>query len=99
MSQETKPGSAVIYVIGGPNGAGKTTFAREFLPAANVVEFLNADLLAAGLSPLQPGLMAVQSARLLLARWRELLALRRRFLPSLRNFVSLYLPLADEALL
>jgi len=41
-----------IYVIAGPNGAGKTTFAREFLPAARVVEFLNADLLAAGLSPL-----------------------------------------------
>ena len=69
----------VVYVIGGPNGAGKTTFAREFLPSANVVEFLNADLLAAGLSPLQPSTMAVRSARLLLARWRELLALRRDF--------------------
>ncbi len=34
----------IIYVIGGPNGAGKTAFAREFLPAAEVVEFLNADL-------------------------------------------------------
>lgn len=151
----------VVYVIGGPNGAGKTTFAREFLPAARVVEFLNADLLAAGLSPLQPSTMAVRSARLLLGRWRELLTLRRdfafestlsgrtyatmlreartagyqvrlcylwlpsvamsfrrvrqrvrkgghdvpeadlrrRFLPSLRNFFSLYLPLADEALL
>ncbi len=73
------PSSPVIYVIGGPNGAGKTTFAREFLPAARVVEFLNADLLAAGLSPLQPGTMAVRSARLLLGRWRELLALRRDF--------------------
>ena len=93
------PNTPVIYVIGGPNGAGKTTFAREFLPAANVVEFLNADLLAAGLSPLQPSTMAVRSARLLLGRWRELLTLRRRFFPSLRNFFSLYLPLADEALL
>lgn len=69
----------VVYVIGGPNGAGKTTFAREFLPSANVVEFLNADLLAAGLSPLQPGAMAVRSARLLLARWRELVSRRRVF--------------------
>jgi len=73
------PNTPVIYVIGGPNGAGKTTFAREFLPAANVVEFLNADLLAAGLSPLQPSTMAVRSARLLLGRWRELLTLRRSF--------------------
>src|SRR5262249_33242966 len=40
--------SPVLYVIAGPNGAGKTTFAREFLPAADVVEFLNPDLLAAG---------------------------------------------------
>jgi predicted ABC-type ATPase len=73
------PNAPVIYIIGGPNGAGKTTFAREFLPAAQVVEFLNADLLAAGLSPLRPGTMAVRSARLLLSRWRELLALRRDF--------------------
>ena len=35
--------SLVLYVIAGPNGAGKTTFAREFLPAADVVELLNAD--------------------------------------------------------
>jgi predicted ABC-type ATPase len=42
-------------VIAGPNGAGKTTFAREFLPKdAGVVHFVNADLLAAGLSPLKP---------------------------------------------
>jgi predicted ABC-type ATPase len=42
-------------IIAGPNGAGKTTFAREFLPKdAHVVHFVNADLLAAGLSPLRP---------------------------------------------
>lgn len=71
--------SPVLYVIAGPNGAGKTTFAREFLPSADVVEFLNADLLAAGLSPLQPAMMAIRSARLLLSRWRELLKQRRSF--------------------
>lgn len=71
--------SPVLYVIAGPNGAGKTTFAREFLPAADVVEFLNADLLAAGLSPLRPAMMAIRSGRLLLSRWRELLAQRRDF--------------------
>jgi len=151
----------MIYVLGGPNGAGKTTFARKFLPAAEIVEFLNSDLLAAGLSPLRPETMASRAARLLLSRWHELLAtrqdfgfestlsgrtyatmlrharqqgytvrlcylwlpdpklclrrvrqrvrrgghdvpeadVRRRFLPSLRNFFTLYLPLADEALL
>ena len=76
MALERRP---VIYLISGPNGAGKTTFAKEFLPAAHIVEFLNADLLAAGLSPLHPSGMAVRSARLILGRWRELLAMRRDF--------------------
>jgi predicted ABC-type ATPase len=76
VASERQP---VICLISGPNGAGKTTFAKEFLPAAHVVEFLNADLLAAGLSPLHPSTMAVRSARLILGRWRELLAMRRDF--------------------
>jgi len=73
------PNRPVVYAIAGPNGAGKTTFAREFLPDARVMEFLNADLLAAGLSPLQPGAMAVRSARLVLSRWAELVKMRRDF--------------------
>lgn len=76
VASERQP---VIYLISGPNGAGKTTFAKEFLPAAHVIEFLNADLLAAGLSPLHPSAMAVRSARLILGRWRELLAISRDF--------------------
>ena len=41
-----------LYIIAGPNGAGKTTFAREFLPHyADCYEFVNADLIAGGLSP------------------------------------------------
>ena len=52
-------------VIAGPNGAGKTTFAREYLPKdAGVIHFVNADLLAAGLSPLSP-----ESAALAAGRW------------------------------
>jgi predicted AAA+ superfamily ATPase len=44
-----------IVIIAGPNGAGKTTFAREFLPnEAGCPIFVNADLIAAGLSPFQP---------------------------------------------
>ena len=51
---------AHAYIIAGPNGAGKTTFAREFLPNyANCREFLNADLIAAGLSPFDPNTAAV----------------------------------------
>lgn len=56
-----------IYVIAGCNGAGKTTFALEFLPKeVKCLRFLNADEIARGLSPLDPGASAVKAARLLL---------------------------------
>jgi predicted ABC-type ATPase len=51
-------------IIAGPNGAGKTTFAREYLPKdAGVTHFVNADLLAAGLSPLRPELAVLAAGR------------------------------------
>lgn len=54
-------------VVAGPNGAGKTTFAREYLPKeARILNFVNADLIASGLSPLRPELAAVPAARLML---------------------------------
>jgi predicted ABC-type ATPase len=54
-------------LIAGPNGPGKTTFAREYLPNdAQVLNFVNADLIASGLSPLRPELAAVAAARLML---------------------------------
>ena len=50
-----QPKPPTIYVVAGPNGAGKTTFAWEFLrDFAKCREFLNADLIAAGLSPFAP---------------------------------------------
>lgn len=54
-------------VIAGPNGAGKTTFAREYLPkVAGVIQFVNADLIAQGLAPLDPPIAALAAGRLLL---------------------------------
>jgi len=54
-------------VIAGPNGAGKTTFAREFLPKdAGVMHFVNADLIAGGLSPLRPESAAIAASKLFL---------------------------------
>ena len=62
-------------VIAGPNGAGKTTFAREFLPRdARVVHFVNADLIAAGLSPFRPALVALSAGRALLRELDRLAA-------------------------
>lgn len=56
-----------VVIIAGPNGAGKTTFAREFLPAeARLPVFVNADLIAAGLSPFDPGPAAIRAGRIML---------------------------------
>ena len=55
-------------VIAGPNGSGKTTFAKEFLPKdVGVIHFVNADLIASGLSPLRPELVRLAAGRLFLA--------------------------------
>jgi predicted ABC-type ATPase len=66
-----------IFVLAGPNGAGKTTFARSFLPQeANCQRFINADLIAAGLSPFAPEAAALRAGRLML-REMESCAKRR----------------------
>lgn len=56
-----------ILIIAGPNGAGKTTFAEEYLPReAGCPRFVNADLIAAGLSPFEPERAAFRAGRLML---------------------------------
>ena len=61
-----------ILIIAGPNGAGKTTFAREFLAnEPEYVTFINADLIAAGLNPLQPESEAMRAGRLMLQMIEE----------------------------
>ena len=58
-----------LYVIAGPNGSGKTTFAQEFLPHyADCFEFVNADLIAKGLSPFGPSKVAIKAGKLLLSQ-------------------------------
>jgi predicted ABC-type ATPase len=67
-------------IIAGSNGAGKTTFAREYLPAvARVIRFVNADLIAGGLSPLKPELAAMAAARMVLKELDRLVAENRDF--------------------
>ena len=56
-----------IVIIAGPNGAGKTILAREFLPnEAHCLIFINADLIAAGLSPFAPELADIKAGKLML---------------------------------
>lgn len=67
-------------VIAGPNGAGKTTFAREYLPkVAGVIQFVNADLIAQGLAPLNPGGAAIAAGRLLVKEVTRFSAARMDF--------------------
>jgi predicted ABC-type ATPase len=67
-------------IIAGPNGAGKTTFAKEFLlRETGVIHFVNADLIAGGLSPLRPKLAARQAGRLVLTELTRLAKAREDF--------------------
>lgn len=67
-------------IVAGPNGAGKTTFAQEYLPNdVRVLNFINADLIAGGLSPLKPELAAIAAGRLVLKEIVRLVEARADF--------------------
>lgn len=58
----------ICWIIAGPNGSGKTTFAMNYLPKiAKCKHFINADLIAAGLSPFAPENELLAASRLLLS--------------------------------
>ena len=67
-----EPAHPNCYIIAGPNGAGKTTLATEFLPRfANGRNFINADLIARGLSPFDPDAGMLRAGRTVLERIAE----------------------------
>src|SRR5205809_139544 len=69
-----------LYVIAGPNGVGKTTFADEYLPdEVKQLEFINADLIARGLSPYDPEAVAIEAGKIALKRIKELIAQKVSF--------------------
>jgi predicted ABC-type ATPase len=64
-------GSRRVVIIAGPNGAGKTTFAEEFLlREADCPEFINADLIARGLSPFHSETAGFEAGRIMLSQIR-----------------------------
>jgi len=74
------------WIIAGPNGAGKTTFALGYLPkVVGCSHFINADLIAAGLSPLAPE--------------REIMTASRLFLSEIENCISKNVDFAIETTL
>jgi predicted ABC-type ATPase len=65
-------GGKKIVIIAGPNGSGKTTFARQFLQReAGCPDFLNADLIARGLSPFDPDRVALQAGKIMLGQMAQ----------------------------
>lgn len=67
-------------IIAGPNGAGKTTFARSYLlQETSVLNFINADLIATGLSPLKPERAARAAGRILLEELDRLTKAKESF--------------------
>jgi predicted ABC-type ATPase len=62
-----------LFMIGGPNGAGKTTSAFSMMPELiHCEEYVNADAIAASLSPFKPESMGIKAGKLMLARIYEL---------------------------
>ena len=83
-----------LYIIAGCNGAGKTTASFTILPEIlKVKEFVNADNIAAGLSPFNVESVAFESGRIMLQRIQQLLEVKEDFAfettLSTRSYVSL----------
>jgi predicted ABC-type ATPase len=69
-----------LYILAGCNGAGKTTAAYNLLPNVfETVEFVNADEIARGLSPLNAESVAFAAARIMLERVEHLLQENKSF--------------------
>jgi len=77
MSTIVRP---TCWIIAGPNGAGKTTFALRYLPeVAGCRNFVNADLIAAGMSPLAPERERLTASRIFLAEIERHIEARHDF--------------------
>jgi predicted ABC-type ATPase len=90
--------SPILYLIAGCNGAGKTTFAKQFLPhEVKCLNFLNADLIAQGLSPLNTSAAAIRAGRLLLEAFRRFVSKRETFAVESTLSGKTYLALLKNA--
>ena len=84
-----------LYIISGCNGAGKTTASLTILPEIlNCSEFVNADAIAAGLSPFHPENVAIEAGKLMLKRIGFLIKSKKDFalettLPSKNHFQTI----------
>ena len=99
MSEDSEQCPKVV-ILAGPNGAGKTTASPYLLRGPlEVSEFVNADVIARGLSAFNPESVAVAAARIMLNRLDELAAAgvdfafettlaSRSFRPRIQNLLT-----------
>lgn len=70
----------ILYIIAGCNGAGKTTASYTILPEMlKCKEFVNADIIAKGISPFQPEKAAFEAGRVMLQRIQQLIDEEKTF--------------------
>lgn len=87
-----------LYIIAGCNGAGKTTASYTILPEVlDCYEFVNADSIAAGLSPFSPETVAFEAGGIMLNRIRQLLDEQKDFAFETTLATRSYLPLIKDA--
>jgi predicted ABC-type ATPase len=93
----TNRSTPTCWIIAGPNGAGKTTFALQYLPqVANCRIFVNADAIAAGLSPLAPETALLAASRIFLREIENHIQNRQSFAFETTLSGRSYLKLIDR---
>ena len=87
-----------IYIIAGCNGAGKTTCAFSILPQVlDCNEFVNADLIAKGISPFNESSVNFEAGRIMLTRIKELIELKQDFVFETTLSTISYVKLLNQA--
>ena len=87
-----------LYIIAGCNGAGKTTASYTILPEMlHCREFVNADSIAAGLSPFNSESVAFEAGRIMLQRIYQLMEEKVDFAFETTLAAKTYMTLIREA--
>src|SRR5258708_7381788 len=72
--------SPSVVVVSGPHGAGKSNAAQRLLhQSPQITEFVNADVIARGLSGFAPERVAIRAGRIMLEQLNELARKRVSF--------------------
>ncbi len=94
MKDERQPH---CYIVAGPNGSGKTTFALKYLPTiASCRDFINADEIAKGLSPLNFEAGLLKAGKIFLETLNQKISVRMDFAFETTLSGRTYLPKITE---